>query len=344
MNSLVLSRVKSKAVLGGLTGGIALGLLWFWINGQGDTQPKPHNVPIAVVGPARVVGQLAVGLHRSDAFRVVVASSEADALARVEHRKADAIVNLETGQLQTAQAASSPAATVLRQIFASNPGGVSLHASELKPLRAQDPSGVALLFTAVALILAGYPCGVLLAFLSGSRRPTSVADAGVRTALILVFSGLTAFLVALFSGPILGYYSGHVLALWGWGTLLCASAMVAASALTALNVAGALVGLVVIVFFGIASSSVPIPWNFQSGIYRVLGPFVPDGAALDGLRNGIFFGSASVAQDLEVLAAWIVLPAVALIAIGRREERAAGAGDRTGRHEAIPAAAGGASA
>ena len=318
MNATTVPGLTPLKLLVALAATIALGLLWFVIYGQAYAQPRPHDVPVAVVGPPPVVAQLAVGLHEHNAFRVVPVTSEADALALVQRRQADAIVNAFTRKLQTAQAASGLAGLALTQIFSAQPGGLALQHSELKPPAAADPTGVALLLIVIALVLIGYPGGVLLAVLSATRRPTGTSDAALRTLLIVAFSGLSALLVALFCDPILGYYDGQFLALWGWGTLLCAVAMASGAALTAIGPAGAAFGLVVFITFGITSSSIPIPWNFQSGIYRVLGPFLPEGAALNGLRDAIFFGTASQAQNLEVLAAWIVVAAAILLAFGWR--------------------------
>jgi hypothetical protein len=175
-------------------------------------------------------------------------------------------------------------------------------------------------------VLIGLPAGVLYVFLSRSRRPTSVADAGFRMLVILGYSGLAALLVAVLAGPLLGYYSGNLLTLWGWGTLLCAAAMAAVVALGAwLGVAGVLVGLVVILFFGLPGSPVPVPWNFESTVYRVLGPLVPTGSAVDAMRNDIYFGAASLAKNIEVLVAWIAIPALILVAIGWWVHRTAAA-------------------
>jgi hypothetical protein len=322
MNATTLSGLTPRKLLAALAATIALAVLWFVIYGQAYAQPRPHDVPVAVVGPPPAAAQLAVSLHEHSAFRVVPVTSEADALTLVQQRQADAIVNVFTRQLQTAQAASGLADLALTQIFAAHPGGLVLQHSELKPAAAHDPSGVALLLTVIALVLIGYPGGVLFALLSKTRRPKGIGDAALRTLLIVAFSGLSALLVALFCDPVLGYYSGQFLSLWAWGTLLCAVAMASGAALTAIGPAGAAFGLVVFITFGIASSSIPIPWNFQSGIYRVLGPFLPEGAAVNGVRDAIFFGTASQAQSLEVLAAWIVIPAAILLAFGWRSRTA----------------------
>jgi hypothetical protein len=85
---------------------------------------------------------------------------------------------------------------------------------------------------------------------------------------------------------------------------------------------GALIGAIPILFFGVSAAPAPSPGNWESGIFRVLGPFDSLGATANGVRNGIFFGAASQAQNLEVLPAWTVVPLVVLLALGWRGPRA----------------------
>ena len=83
-----------------------------------------------------------------------------------------------------------PAAIALPQIFSSPQSKVHLQAQEINPLRSGDPTGLGLMFLSMCAVLAGLPSGVALAFLLKSRRPTSLAGAGSRVAVILVFSAL----------------------------------------------------------------------------------------------------------------------------------------------------------
>jgi hypothetical protein len=61
--------------------------------------------------------------------------------------------------------------------------------------------------------------------------------------------------------------------------------------------------------------------HWQPGLFRVLGPFDPFGATANGLHNGIYFRAASRTQNVEVLALWIILPLIVLVALGYQAQR-----------------------
>lgn len=317
--------IPSKQLVIGLIGGLVLTLFFLLVTASGSAVPgRPHHVPVAVVGAPPAAAQVGAGLQRGGAFRIIAAPTEATALGLVEHRKADAVINLRTDQLQTAPAASSLAAVVLEQIFASPRSAVQLHPSTIKPLASGDPQGLGLMFIALTFVLGGLPSGVVLAFMSRSRRPQTLADAGGRILTIVSFSTVQALLIALLADAILGYSGSQMVTVWGWGILLSVASMATTAALiAAVGVAGALLAALVFLFFGPPSSPTPSPWNFGPGFVRVLAPFAPMGVTVNGMKNGIFFGAASQAQNLEVLAAWIVAPILLMLVLGWRSERAA---------------------
>jgi hypothetical protein len=307
-----------------LIGGLAVTLFWLWVTAAGSAAPQnPHHVPVAVVGPQPAVTQLAKGLQRGNAFQVVATPTEAEAINLVQHRQADAVVNLDTHQLQTAPAASTLTAMALEQELSSPASALHLQTTVIKPLAPGDPTGLGLMFISLACVLGGLPSGVVLAFLSRSRRPASLVDASGRVVLTFAFSGLMALFIALVADGVLGYGGSHMLAIWAWGTLLCAASMAAVAALVAaLGIAGVLVAALPFLFFGVASAPEPSPWNWQSVVFRVLGPFDPFGATTAGIRNSIFFGPASQARNLAVLAVWIAVPVVLLFALGWGSQQA----------------------
>jgi hypothetical protein len=314
-------RMLTRPIVIALGAGIALTLLQFWLNVAGAAiDGKAHDVPIAVVGSPPAVQQLAPQLQRGHAFTIKPASNEAAAVLMVNERRVDGIVNFNTGVVQTAQAASVPAAEALQQLFSAQPG---YRLSEIKPLPKTDPNGLGLLFLAIAFGLGGLPAGIIFAFLSNRRRPTSATDASRRALLVVVYSGVLAFTVAAVAVPLLGYTGSQFLTIWGWGALLTAAAMATGLALAGLvGLPGVPLGLLIILFFGIPSSPIPTqPWNFAPGPYRALGPYDPAGAAVDGMRNGMFFGDASVTRNLLVLVGWIVIPLLTLLALGWRSRR-----------------------
>ena len=315
-----LTRFFAPQVLIGLVGGLVLTLLFLWLVEAGSAAPQtPHNVPVAAVGPGPAVSQLAAGLQRGG-FHVIAAPTEAQAVALVQTRNADAIVNLGTRQLQTAQAASPLTAIVLPQALAS----LHLRTTDITPLAPGDPAGLGLMFISLASVLGGIPAGVALSLLLKPRRPASLADAGGRVLLLAVFCGLQALLIAAVTDGILGYGGTHMLTVWAFSTLLSTAAMAITMAFIAAFglLAGALASAIPILFFGVPSSPMPSPWNWEPAVYRVLGPFDPFGAATNGNINGIYFPQASQAQNLWVLLGlWIGVPVLLLLGLGWRSQR-----------------------
>jgi hypothetical protein len=315
--------VPTKIVFG-LLGGLVVTLIWAALTIEGNAYPqKPHSVPIAVVGPRPAVAQLARGLDRGGDFRVITSPDEAGALAQVQRRKADAIVNVNTHQLQTAQVASTLTPPLLEQIFSSPTRTLHLAATDIKPYRPGDPTPLGLFFITLGAVLGGIPAGAAFALLSKSRRVTSLADAGIRMGVIVVYSIVQGLAITLIAGDlILGYTGRTFLVIWTWGALLCAACMTTTVAgIAAFGLAGVAFSLLPIMDFGVPAAPVPGAWNWQPGVFRVLGPFDPFGATANGLHNWIYFRAASQAQNLEVLAFWILVPLLILAALGYVAQR-----------------------
>jgi hypothetical protein len=318
-----LSRIVPPTLALGLVASLAFSIIFFWIAAEGSAVPvSPHGVPVAVVGPSQFVSQLAAKLQRGDAFVVLRAPNEAAAVALVQTRNADAIVNIETRQLQTVQAAAPTTALALEDALA-HPTGGAVQVRDLVPAAAGDPMGIGLMFISLATVLASLLGGVVLALLDKKQSPTSTVDAWRWVAIVVTFSVFTALFIALVAYGVLGYGGVHMLVIWGWGSLLCAAGMASTAALIgALGVIpGVLLTVLSFLIFGVASSPAPIPWNWNSVVFRVLGPYDPFGATTDAVRNGIFFTSASQAHNSVVLACWIVVPFLILLGLGWRGER-----------------------
>lgn len=314
----------SVPVVVGLVGGLIATLFFYWVTVEGSAVPaQPHHVPVAVVGPQRAVSHLGAGLQQNGAFKVLATSSESQALALVQKRDADAVVNLYTDQLQTVAAASTLTPIVLEQIFSSPNASIHLHTVALVPLAPGDPNGMGLmLFLSLACVLGGLPAGLALALLTKPRRPSSLADAGRRILLSVVYSGVIALGLALLADWILGYGGTQMLSIWGWATLLVTACMVCAeSFVAAFGVPGFVLAAIPLLFFGIPGAPWPTPWNWQSGVFKILGPYDPVGAFADGARNTIYFASADPTKDLVVLALWIFVPILLMVGLGWHGQR-----------------------
>jgi hypothetical protein len=309
----------SAPIVIGLVGGLLATLLFFWIAAEGSAVPeKPHHVPVAVVGPTHAVEELATMLQHDGAFKVIAEGSDGRAIKLAGRRGADAIVDLYNHELQTVPAASTLTPIVLEHIFSSPDSPVHLREVAVTPLAAGDPNGMGLmLFLPLASVLGGLPAGLALALLTKPRRPRSLVEAGMRLARMVVYAGLLALFLALLADGILGYGGSQMLTIWGWSTLLVAACMACAEAfVSALSLVGFALAAIPLLFFGIPSVPWPTPANWQSGVFRILGPYDPVAATADGVRNGVFFGSADPTKDVLVLAIWIIVPVLLMLTLG----------------------------
>lgn len=329
---------RATQLLAALAAGTVITLFFLWVVGEGSAVPEsPHSVPVAVVGPQIAVEHLAAGLEHDNAFHVLHTASEGVALSMVNDRQVDAVINLETHQLQTVPAASPLTAMALQQTFSSPQSSLHLQSVDIKPLTPGDPTGLGLMFISLACVLGGLPNGVVFALLARRRRPTSLADASGRVVLILASSGLLALFVALVADGVLGYGGNHMLTIWGWASLLVAASTLTVVALVAaIGLGGVLLAALPFLFFGVPTAPLPSPWNWQSSVFRVLAPYDPFGATTNGVRNGIFFGPASQLKNLVVMGGWVLVPVVLILVIGLVSQIAARSGSRGA---AIPAAA-----
>jgi hypothetical protein len=172
-------------------------------------------------------------------------------------------------------------------------------------------------------VLGGIPAGAAFTLLGKSRRVTSLTDTGIRFGVIAVYSILQALAMALIVGVVILGYGGHAfLVIWLWGVLMSAACMTTAVAgLAAFGLPGLAFSVLPIMDFGVPAAPVPGPWNWQPTLFRVLGPFDPFGATANGLHNGIYFPAASQVKNIGVLAGWIIVPLVVVVALGCLAQR-----------------------
>jgi hypothetical protein len=110
---------------------------------------------------------------------------------------------------------------------------------------------------------------------------------------------------------IAGYLASSLLAV-GWSTM----AMHAA-----LGTAGTGVAILVFVILGNPSSGGPTAHELLPGFWRAVGPLIPTGAGVTGIRNIAYFPAASLGGPLLVLLVWAALGAAVALAFGDRPAR-----------------------
>jgi hypothetical protein len=278
-----------------------------------QVDPRPHDVPIAFVGPPRSVAALQDALERRQpgAFSIHRMASLRDAREALARREVYGALSLEArpAQLLVASAASPAIANLLGEALGSA-GGRPVAVRDVRPLDPGDPRGLLINLVLLPLVVTAVLAPLFLRFLA----PT------VRGALQLL--ALTCFALAggALSILIADALPGRFVGLAGLAALLLLAVSAATTAFIALRgVAGVGLGFLVFLIVGnVASGAAGAP-ELLPDFWRIVGEFLPPGAAATALRNAAYFPDASLLQPLVVLATFVVAGAAVELALGPRQ-------------------------
>jgi hypothetical protein len=292
--------------------------------------PTPRDVPLAVVAPAGAPAGTAQSVADQlealdgDPLQVQVAGSEDDARRLLADREVDGVLVLGTGTSDTllvagaeGGAVSSALTEVLGQVDAAQQR--TLTTDDVLPAAEGDARGLSAFYLAVGWVVGGYLVASIIGVSAGSRPLTRLRGV-VRLGSLAVYAIVSGVGGALITGPVLGVFDGHVLALSAFGALL----VFAVGAFTmALQVWTGLVGIglaiLLFVVLGNPSAGGAYPAPLLPPFWSAIGPWLPPGAGTDAVRGIVYFGGAGVGQALLVLAGYAVIGVVAtLLGSGRR--------------------------
>ena len=276
--------------------------------------PKPHKVAFGVVGTSPL--PRAVGTQFS--LETTPYASESDALDAIDQREIDgALVAGPAGaKLIVVPAAGNAGASALSAAFTA--GAAALHQEiaivKAHPLPQGDASGAVSFLVVMALIIGGYLSSTI-AMAYGGR-----ATRRRRLASLAVAAVIGALLTDTLAGPVLGAMpSSKFLVLWGLFTLIMLAVAYATAALQAvLGAGGTLVVVIVFVIFGAPASGGTVPTDYLPTIWRTIGPYLPAGAGTTTVRNTIYFDGNGTTKSLIILAAYLVIGALAALALHHR--------------------------
>ena len=294
--------------------------------------PTPHDVPVAIVGPAQATTPVKAALSQRDpgAFDLVSYPSVAAATHAVEYRDAYAALVLPGAaagkggtQLIIASGIGADPAQVIRAVFtqAAAAMGTTAAVRDIAPLPPGDPAGITPYFFCVALYLPSFLFGIMLTF--AAPRASTLS----KIVAVIAFAALLGIVEVAVADGLIGALTGHAIALAGMGML---TALAFAAAVTALGrVLGTVgIGLSTLTFLiaGIPSSGGPFGVSFLPAYYRVVGPGLPLTNAATAARNISYFAGHATGAPLGVLAAWaggglLVLTAAALLENNPRAPR-----------------------
>lgn len=279
---------------------------------------KPHDLPIGVVGPQQVSGQVEAQLHTLAPGGFAVAAYPDEAALRDAIRDRDVyggLVLAPSGPvLMTATGASPVVAQLLTQISTGLAAhtGATLHTEDLAPLPARDPRGGGLAASALPLTLAGLlPAAVLLlvfptrAWVRLAALVAAAVSAAVTVALLLayVFGSVEHNLLGVTAGLTLGVLATG-LALLGLGSMF---------GRVGLGVGSAVAMLIGNPLSGLSSAPEMLPRGWGA-----FGQLLPQGANATLLRSTAYFSGAGATTAIVVLSCWALAGAGLILIAGVR--------------------------
>ncbi|GAA2142365.1 DUF3533 domain-containing protein [Nocardioides koreensis] len=301
--------------------------------------PVPHQIPVAVAGAhATRTADGLVGLDGRP-LDTSVTGSATEARRQVEHGDvAAALVISGSSKHDTLYVASGGGvslATAVGEVVdkAEQSQGRSVATTDLVPLAEGDARGLTGFYLVIGWLVGGYLVSSMLGIARGAR-PATRGRALVRLAALVPYAVLSGLGGALLVDPVMDALPGHFWALGGLGVLLVLSSATVTMALQVLF--GAVgIGLTVLLFvvLGNPSAGGAYQGEMLPGLWRTIGPWLPNGAGTSSVRELVYLGG-DVSGQLLVVTAYVVLGAVvALVAapatVGPRH--AASRGSRAGQ-------------
>jgi hypothetical protein len=276
--------------------------------------PKPHGLPVGIVGPAAATSPVEHALDGAapGAFDWRPYPSETDARAGIARREADgALVVSGSGlRLVVAQGGGTAPAQVLTQAAGAVAArtGHQLVVIDVVPPLAGDTEALSPFFAVLGVLIPALAAGSGSALALRRARPALAVAAPVAVAVAI---GLVSAAIA---DGIAGL--GHYAAIAGVVALFSLAVAAPTAVLARIWPPLVAVAVLALIVFGIPVSGGPANLaSFGPAFLRVLDPVLPLGLAAGVVRNVVYFGGHATAPHLWILAAWALAGVAGLIAV-----------------------------
>jgi hypothetical protein len=284
--------------------------------------PRPHDVPVAVVGPTPAVarGALQAIPNADRALALSVAADEASATRKIIDGDLYAALLLGAAgdQLLVASAASPSVADSLTKTFTAGETATgTLTVKDLAPLSSEDLRGVAPFYLVLSWVVGGYLGATVVGLLRGMSS-AGRTNAWRRVAALGAYSVASGIVVSLLTAAVFGIVSDHLLAVMLIGSLVVFATAVATAALQSIfGMAGTAIVLILFVAFGNPASGGPVVRPLLPGLWRTLGGALIPGAGTDAMRAAVYFPDRSITLAILTLGVWAVVGVAVVVLVGR---------------------------
>jgi hypothetical protein len=279
--------------------------------------PKPHDVPLGVVGPPARSAELQVALDRAapGGFDVRPYADEASArldlldtaVQGVLLTKGHGLRALVTGAY--GKAPTDAVRVAFEKVAAASRSPLAVQ--DVAPLPANDSRGLSSVFVVFGLLTPALSFGALLAVLG-----TGLA-ARARWLGLIGFAATGGMLSALTADGLVGALSGAFWPLAGVTALVILGVSGAVHGLVrSLGLPGLLLAVLGFLVLGQASSGGAVTPLLVPDALGAVSGWLPPGAGVAAVRNVVYFDGAAIAGPLVLLAGWAVA-GLALDLVGR---------------------------
>src|SRR5256886_3834608 len=292
--------------------GLLVMLALLGLIGTAIRDPRPHDIPVGLVGPAPAVQQIttAFGTNAPGAFAFTSYSSEPDAIAALDSRAVDGVLILGPSPRLVVSGAAGDAETgVITAAFTNmlKAQGATVTVATVHAFAAGDAHGLILFFVVVAVIVSALVTQAVL------FTTAKAAGFAARLAVVVVFAvlaGLTGMgTAAWIAGDYgSGFWSATAIA----GLASAPIGAVIAGSARLLGTAGIGLAALVVVLLDLVSSGGPVGSQLLPDLYRAIAPWMPAGTLYSGMRGALYFGGAGTGGPIVVLTAWLALGIVLL--------------------------------
>jgi hypothetical protein len=287
------------------------GFVFVSINVFTQHAPKAHGLRVAYAGSpiAQVFIQKNLDEAAPGAFSLRRYPNAASARAAVLERSTYGafIEHKKTALLLTASAAGPGAQQAIEHAFtmmttmAPPSMRVKLVSRDLKPLPANDSRGLSSSAFLFGLLVTSFVFAILLHLFG---RGASFAH---RLLAIGFFALASALVGALTVGPLIGALAGHFWAILAIGALFSAAIALTTYGLEAfLGLAGTGIAAFVLILVGNSTAGGASSQEFLPDVFRQVAQVLPNGAAVNFVRNTVYFKGARTGEALVVIALWAI--------------------------------------
>lgn len=275
---------------------------------------EPVNMPFGVVGSSQVV----TGVEDKVSLDTTTYASESDARAAVEEGDVYGayVPGPKNDKLILAQAKSFFAGVELTAIFesAAKKEKQPLTVDNAVPLPESDRVGGVSGLLLLPTLIGGYLMAMMLA------KSTGTVGRRTRLAVLAAFSVVSALVIDLIAGPLIGAYSNEHF----WPLFLCfalVSFAVSASATAIMGLGGRFGSLIVALLFIVigGSSSGGAGVSLLPAFWQTIGTVLPPQNAVELFRNVIYFDGQSITTPIFVLALYALVGIAVVLYMHQRQ-------------------------